>query len=569
MTHRLFQVSVSREESVYSDIILCPLEWTSDNLTSNRNCKSSTGEAVKDNQTIVIGAGIGGLVSAALLSARGLSVTVIEKEKVPGGKVRQLNVEGAAVDAGPTVFTMRSVIDDIFEAAGAVTSDYLKLERADTLARHAWGRDEQLDLFSDPEKSADAIGAFAGAKAARGFRSFSAEAKRIFDILDKPFLQNTKTYPPGLMWRIGLWRVKALLDIRPYESIWKVLGEHFDDPRLRQLFGRYTTYCGSSPFHTPATLMLISHVESQGVWKINGGMNALAHAIETVARNNGARFRYGDAVSEIQTSHSKVSGVRLASGETISAQSVICNADPAALGSGLFGETAKSAARVTPSSKRSLSAMVWLAKTKTSGFTLDHHNVFFSADYAAEFADIKTGKPPSEPTVYVCALDRGATDRPVGDAERRQTPERLQIIVNAPANGDSKNYDIKERERCTSNMLKRLNACGLELDDPLPHKLVTPNDFSTLFPATGGALYGRASHGWAASFLRPGSRTRIRGLYCAGGATHPGAGVPMAALSGRLASEAVIADRISTRWYHRKDIAGGMSMRSAMTEPMA
>lgn len=518
---------------------------------------------MKDNQTIVIGAGIGGLVSAALLSTRGVSVTVFEKEKTPGGKVRQLDVEGAAIDAGPTVFTMRGVIDDIFESAGAVTSDYLTLERADTLARHAWDRDEQLDLFADPEKSVDAIGAFAGAKAADGFRSFSAEAKRIFDILDQPFLQNTKTYPPGLMWRIGLWRVKALLDIRPYESIWKVLGEHFDDPRLRQLFGRYTTYCGSSPFHTPATLMLIAHVESQGVWKITGGMNALAHALAAVAEKNGARFRYGEAVSEIQASQSKVSGVTLASGENIPAQSVICNADPAALGSGLFGEKAQSAVRATPAGKRSLSAMVWLAKTQTSGFALDHHNVFFSSDYPAEFTDINAGSPPSNPTAYVCALDRGATDAPAGGVER------LQIIVNAPANGDTKNYDIKERERCTSNMLKRLSACGLELDDPLPHKLVTPNDFSTLFPATGGALYGRASHGWAASFLRPGSRTRIRGLYCAGGATHPGAGVPMAALSGRLASEAVIADHISTRWYHRKDTAGGMSMRSAMTEPMA
>ncbi|QTD57371.1 1-hydroxycarotenoid 3,4-desaturase CrtD [Parasphingorhabdus cellanae] len=518
---------------------------------------------MKDNHTIVIGAGIGGLVSAALLSAHGVSVTVIEKEKTPGGKVRQLDVDGAAIDAGPTVFTMRGVIDDIFKTAGAVASDHLTLERADTIARHAWNENEQLDLFADPAKSADAIGAFAGAKAAKGFRSFSAEAKRIFDILDKPLLQNTKTYPPGLMWRIGLWRVKALLDIRPYESIWKVLGEHFDDPRLRQLFGRYTTYCGSSPFHTPATLMLIAHVESQGVWKIAGGMSALAHALETVARKNGARFRYGEAVSDIRVSYSRVSGVGLASGEALSAQSVICNADPAALGSGLFGYTAKSAVRATPTGKRSLSAMVWLTKTKPSGFALDHHNVFFSSDYEAEFTDIKAGRLPSEPTAYVCALDRGASSPPATG------PERLQIIVNAPANGDTNNYDMKERERCTSNMLKRLNACGLELDNPLPHRLVTPNDFSTLFPATGGALYGRASHGWAASFLRPGSRTRIRGLYCAGGATHPGAGVPMAALSGRLASEAVLADRISTRWYHRKAIAGGMSMRSAMTEPMA
>ena len=235
--------------------------------------------------TIIIGAGIGGLASAALLSARGVPVVVLEKEHSPGGKIRQLPVAEVAIDAGPTVFTMRPVLEAIFADAGAQLEDHLDLTRADILARHAWNEHGHLDLHADHEASVDAVGRFAGARAAAGFRSFSAEAKRIHDILDKPFLQASKTYPPGLMWRIGLWRVGALLAIRPYESLWSVLGEHFDDPRLRQLFGRYTTYCGSSPFHTPATLMLIAHVEAQGVWAIRGGMSALAMALESVVRN--------------------------------------------------------------------------------------------------------------------------------------------------------------------------------------------------------------------------------------------------------------------------------------------
>ncbi len=511
---------------------------------------------MKESQTVIIGAGIGGLVSAALLSARGIPVTVLEKEKAAGGKVRQLDVDGSSIDAGPTVFTMRGVIDDIFQASGVRTDDYLKLNRADLLARHAWNRDERLDLFADTAKSADAIGQFAGAEAATGFCNFSNEAKRIFDILDQPLLNNSKvSWPLPLMWRIGLWRAGDLRAIRPYESLWKVLGEHFHDQRLRQLFGRYTTYCGSSPFQAPATLMLIAHVESQGVWKIEGGMSALANALESIARKNGARFRYGAKVLQILISRKQTRGVRLETGEDFEAQSVICNADPSALGSGLFGAAAGKATRPMPSSRRSLSAMVWLAKSKTKGFPLDHHNVFFSSNYRKEFADIKSGTPPENPTAYVCRLG----------SEEPDTQQRLQIIVNAPANGDTKIYAPKERERCTSNMLRSLEKRGLSLEPDFPHKLVTPTDFSTLFPATGGALYGRASHGWAASFLRPGSRTRIRGLYCAGGATHPGAGVPMAALSGRLASEAVLSDRISMRWFHRRAIAGGMSMRSAMT----
>ncbi len=520
---------------------------------------------MKASPTVIIGAGIGGLVSAAILSARGVPVTVIEKEKTAGGKVRQVDVDGAAIDAGPTVFTMRGVIEDIFEAAGAQSSDYIELTRADTLARHAWNDRERLDLYADPEKSADAIGAFAGTKAAQGFRSFSAEAKRIFGILDQPFLRRSKVYPPGLMWRIGLWRIGDLLAIRPYESLWKVLHEHFDDPRLIQLFGRYTTYCGSSPFETPATLMLIAHVEAQGVWKISGGMNALARALEAVARKNGANFRYGETAAQICAPHGKVEAVRLASGERLNTRSVVCNADPSALGDGLFGEDVRRKLPAVPAARRSLSAMVWLAKTKAKGFELNHHNVLFSEDYRSEFQDIKSGKPPQNPTAYICALDRGNTPQ----TQTSDTPERIQIIVNAPANGDTKTYTAEEKETCTSNMLERLKTCGLELDSPLPHTLVTPSDFAKLFPATGGALYGRASHGWAASFLRPGCRTRIHGLYCAGGATHPGAGVPMAALSGKLASEAVLSDRASTRWYHRRDTGGGISMRSAMTKPTA
>ncbi|WP_379551929.1 1-hydroxycarotenoid 3,4-desaturase CrtD [Qipengyuania sp. DGS5-3] len=511
-----------------------------------------------DTPTVIIGAGIGGLTTAALLSARGMPVTVLEKEATPGGKVRQLDVDGTPIDAGPTVFTMRPVIDAIFEAAGACTDDHLQLTRADTLARHAWDRTGHLDLFADHERSVDAIGRFAGSNAARGFREFSTEAKRIFDILDEPMLRGSKvSWPLPLMWRIGLWRVGALHAIRPYESLWKVLGEHFADPRLQQLFGRYTTYCGSSPFQTPATLMLIAHVEAQGVWKIEGGMSALANALEAVARGNGTKFRYGARVEEIQNDRRRVSGVKLESGEVMPTRSVVCNADPSALGSGMFGDAARRAASVTKPRDRSLSAMVWLAKSNTAGFDLDHHNVFFSSDYTAEFEAINAGRVPSDPTAYVCALDHGT----MGTA-----PQRFQIIVNAPANGDTHAYSEQEKDQCTSNMLSRLRSCGLELETPLPHSLVTPSDFSKLFPATGGALYGRASHGWAASFLRQGSRTRIRGLYCAGGATHPGAGVPMAALSGKLASEAVLSDRISTRWYHRKATAGGMSMRSAMTE---
>ena len=518
-------------------------------------------------QVVVIGAGIGGLVSAALLAARGCDVTVIEKEARVGGKARRLEIDGASVDAGPTVFTMREVFEDVFRMCGGDLHTALDIKPAQIIARHAWGPDERLDLFADPLRSEEAIGDFAGPGAARGYRAFRTEARRIYNILDESLLRQGKVFwPLPLMQRIGLFRFGDLAAIRPYESLWKVLGEHFADPRLRQLFGRYTTYCGSSPFDSPATLMLIAHVEAKGVWLVEGGMSALADALKSLAEANGARFRLGEGIARIDTDRRGASGVILDHGERIAADAVLCNADPSALASGRFGKTASRAVGSIAQRRRSLSAMVWLAHTKTDGFPLSRHNVFFSPDYAAEFRATSRGRQIADPSVYVCAQDRAADATGTSAPEGR---ERLQVIVNAPANGDTHTFTQQELDQCTNGMTRSLARCGLELEPQFPHRLVTPADFEALFPSTGGALYGRASHGWAASFLRQGAGTRIPGLYCVGGSTHPGAGVPMAALSGQIAARAAMAHLASTRRSRPAATAGGMSMRSAETASTA
>jgi 1-hydroxycarotenoid 3,4-desaturase len=453
---------------------------------------------------------------------------------------------------------MRDVFDDIFAACGSSLSDHLTMRPAVTLARHAWGAD-RLDLFADPAASEAAIGEFAGPGEARGYRAFRAEARRLFEALDRPFLRNSKTDPITLGWRMGARRLPDYLNLGAYTSMWRALGGYFNDPRLQQLFGRYATYGGSSPFACPATLMLIAHVEASGVWLIDGGMHRLAVALEALAGRCGVQFRYHAPVAEILVERGRAAGVVLATGERLAATSVVCNADPAAVASGRFGPAVRRAVAPMPAARRSLSAMVWTARAKVTGFSLGRHNVFFSQDYPAEFAALAAGRLAAGPSVYVCAQDRD--DGGVAPAGH----ERLQIIVNAPADGDGTPLSSAEIDTCREHMLDSVSRAGLSLEMAPSTMLTTPNDFERLFPSTGGALYGPVSHGWAAAFRRQGSRTAIPGLYCAGGSTHPGAGVPMAALSGRLAVDCLLKDRASTSWFSRTAMPGGISTRPART----
>ena len=454
---------------------------------------------------------------------------------------------------------MRWVFDALFADAGATLDEHLTLQRAEILARHAWSATERLDLFADPARTEDAIGGLAGLAEARGYRAFREESRRIYQTLEHSFITAPRPSALSLVRSIAGQGVGGLWSIRPFETMWAALGRHFRDPRLRQLFGRYATYCGSSPFLAPATLMLVAHVEQEGVWLVAGGMHRLAAALAGLAAARGAVFRYGATVAEVCASGGRVTSVRLAGGERIAAATVIVNADAAAVASGLLGRGVQRAVPA-PTGQRSLSAVTWAMqaeamRAEAGGFPLSRHNVFFSRDYAAEFDAIARGALPGEPTVYVCAQDRGDGGAAPGG------PERLLCLVNAPAAGDTRSFPDQEIAACADRTFTQLRRCGLQLRPTAAPVVTTPAGFHRLFPGTGGALYGQATHGPMASFARPGSRTAVPGLYLAGGSAHPGAGVPMAALSGRLAAARVTEDLASTRPSRRVAMRGGMSTR--------
>jgi len=503
----------------------------------------------RDTKIIIIGAGMGGLAAAISLARRGRDVTVLEAADAPGGKMRTVPSAAGAVDAGPTVLTLREMFDRLFEDAGARLEDHVTLHPEPILARHSWPDGGRLDLFADPQASEDAIGAFAGAGAAAEFRRFDALTARLYTAFEAPMMRAPRPRLAGLA-RAALTTPGLGAALVPGRSLADLLARSFTDPRLAQLFGRYATYVGGHPELSPAVLALIWQAEARGVWSIEGGMHALARAMADLAAAHGARIRLNCRVARIRRAGGRVSGVTLADGTELAADRVVFNGDPAALNAGLLGPDVKGCLPVAATVPRSLSAEVWAFAARPDGADLIRHNVYFAADPTAEFGPIARGRRPKEPTLYVCAQDRAPGQGPGTD------PERFEIIMNAPPLG-------AEEPPCPRRIFHHLARFGLTFTpEPDATAATTPAGFERRFPGSRGALYGLSPHGLTAPFRRPTARTRLTGLYLAGGGAHPGAGVPMAARSGTHAAEAIESDLASRSRFRRTATHGGTSTGS-------
>jgi 1-hydroxycarotenoid 3,4-desaturase len=505
---------------------------------------------------VVVGAGVGGLAAAIDLATRGAAVTVCEQGDSLGGKIRTARVHGRSVDAGPTVLTMRWVFDELWRDSGARLEDSLVLAPLETIARHTWPDGTRLDLTPDVGRNRDAIAhAFGDAEGAR-YVAFAEDAKALFELVNAPFLASDRPSWKTIVKHTASMGVRALGRVDAHRSMWRSLQDRFRDPRLVQLFARYATYAGTSPFDAPATLNVISHVERLGVYRVEGGMVALASAMARRARELGVEFEIGSRVARVLVADGRVTGVSLADGRAKSADGVVFNGDITALAEGALGEEAGAAARAPVAGRRSFSAVTWAMVGTVKGAPLVRHNVFFARDATEEFDALRRGVVPSEPTVYVAAQDRA-------DSDESREEERLLVIVNAPATGDDPSaWTEAVRERCKTGMLRVLERGGVTIT-PSGVTETTPHEFASRYPSTAGALYGPPMTGALSPLARSAARTKVRGLVLAGGSVHPGAGVPMATLSGRRAARALAESLGLTRPYPTEATAGTTSMVTA------
>ena len=483
--------------------------------------------SAKGRRAVVIGGGLGGLATAVRLAAAGWRVEVCEQGPRFGGKMNTFERDGFRFDTGPSLITMPWVFEELFEAAGSSLPAHVTLTNVRPLADYVYADGTRFTYTTSlPEwlKTVRELEPRDG----EGFMKFMRLGARLFALSRETFLRRAPLSPPDLR------SLKALRGA-PLRGAWgnyhSTVAAHFRSPHLRQLFERYPTYVGSSPYSSPATLAVIPYIEfAYGGWHVEGGLYRIVESLVELARGLGVSLHTGARVESIEHSARRVRGVRLADGTRLAADVVVMNGD-AALTNALLG--AKNGTQ--PQSERSLSGFVLLLGLKKRLEGLRHHTVYFSEDYRTEFAQLFDERRfPRDPTVYVCAPSRtDASTAPEGC-------ETLFVMANAPA-ADAP-WDEGQVNDARARVFERLTKGGFpDIErDTIVSDVWTPGRFARDYMSPGGAIYGTHSHGWRRAFLRPPNRhPRVGGLYHVGGSSHPGGGTPTVLLSAKITTELI------------------------------
>ncbi len=476
-------------------------------------------------RVLVIGAGLAGLASALRLQQAGAQVTVLEKNSHPGGKLQEHRANGFRWDMGPSLLTMPFILDELFENLGLKREDHLKLKKVDPICRYFWDDGFSLDEDEHFFRRADVS-------------KFLKYCSGIYDLSAEAFLM----HPPEDFWKAlqpSQWhKLKHLPKVATFQSLATKVNAHFSDPRLRQIFQRFATYNGSSPYLAPATFNVIPYVEARfGGWYVEGGMARIPEILNNLARERGITFHYNTEVIRYDEK-----GAQTRDGLTHQADIVIVNGDVIRAYRDWIRVPGHRKQSLRMSRQElSLSGFVMLLGVKRRYPQLGHHNLFFSRDYPREFAQLFEDKTfPDDPTIYISITSRSDTDHaPEGC-------DNFFVLVNAPANTRSIDWK-KQGPGFADAVVRRLEQHGLHdlAQNITCRHLFTPADFAARDVSTEGALYGWASHSPLTALWRPPLQSPDHAnLYFAGGTTHPGGGIPLVLLSARMTAEKIIKNNL-------------------------
>ena len=471
---------------------------------------------------LVVGAGLGGLSAAIRLAHAGHRVEVWEKNDAPGGKLGELKIDGFTWGTGPSLLTLPQVLRDLFTAAGERLEDHLELMRLDSGCRYFWSEgtviDEDAAFWARPEVA-----------------RFLNYARGIYELSGEAFLNR----PPGDFWRAFAprnWlKLRHLGNVATTRTLAEEVERRMVDPHLRQIFQRFATYNGSSPFRTPATFNIIPFVEAEfGSWYVRGGLPRITQELASLAARQGVSFRFG---AEVAGWDGKRATAR--DGYAAGFDILVCNGD--VLGartgflSGSIGDERTRKKLLTP--ELSTSGFILFLGVRGRDERLAHHNIFFSDDYPREFTEIHEEKvSPREPTIYVSISARhDANHAPAGH-------DNYFVLVNVPARDPLRPWTAEETAAYRDLVLDRLEKFGVRdlRSRMVTERAFTPTDFANRDNAYHGSLYGWASHSIRTSLFRPPLRAeKARNVFFVGGTTHPGGGIPLVILSGKMVAELI------------------------------
>lgn len=486
-------------------------------------------------QAVIVGGGLGGLSCAIRLALGGMKVTLVEQGETLGGKLQQVTASGYRFDRGPSTITMPEAFREVYTKAGRHMEDYVSLYRVEPVTRNFFADGSIVDLCSNTEAIADQIARYS-AQDALQFPRFMRESARLYELSERYFLRRSMS-----RWsdKLDPRLLGAFVRIRPWQTLERLLLSYFRHPNTLQLLGRYATYVGSSPYQAPSIFAMMAQLESGGgVYGVQGGTYELVRGFTRLAEELGVMIYTDTKAKRIRVLHKQVVGVDTSRG-FMNADQVVFGAD--ALSAYLQLVDAKDRPsmpirRIT-SYEPSLSGYAALLGVRTQYDQLQHHNVFFSADYEREFEQLfSKGSLIDDPTLYVCWS--GKSDQGQAPAGR----SNLFLLANAPAihegwDGKDPSWEYAKR------MLDKLEACGLSMLQPQTELMMTytPYDLQRDTNAYKGAIYGISSHTFSQSFLKPPNRSPdVSGLWFTGGTTHPGGGTPIVTLSGQLVAEQIL-----------------------------
>jgi diapolycopene oxygenase len=499
----------------------------------------------KDLPIGVIGGGLGGLAAACTLAARGHEVILFEKNGWLGGKAAVFEERGFRFDMGPTILTMPRVLARIFGEAGRGLEDELDLVRLDPQWRCFFDDGSTLDLREDMDAMRRELEAFApGNGTADGYAAFLRVSQRLHEVSDRFFfwkpvesLRNTI----DLKRNLSAATLADVLSLRMGATVAGTVRRKVQDARVAQMLDHFIQYVGSSPHGAPAVLCAIAHMQvGYGVWYPRGGIRAVPAALARLAEQLGATVRTGADVRRILIEKGRLQGVEMADGERIALGAVVSNMDSVRTYWDLIGGEA--AARFDRGRRRepACSGVVLYLGLDRAYKHLRHHNFVFSRDPKEEFDWIyRRGEPAPDPTCYLAAPAR--TEPEVAPAGG----EALYVLVHAPYLRAHHNWRqmLPGYRRIILDKLTRTAGLADLERRIVVERTLTPQDIHERYRVLQGAIYGLASHGRFLGAFKPGNRSsHVRGLYLAGGAAHPGPGMPMVLMSGWIAADTLDQD---------------------------